>query len=296
MIAPDLETAIDALAGARRRGPRDRAVHRRRHFDRVRHSGLPLPGRVVDQEPADPVRRVLASQEMRDEAWRRRFAMEEQFAAARPGRGHLALASLYRAGKAPARDHAEHRQSASGLGHCSRTRDRAARQYHLRHLPRLRQALRARVGARALRRSAAAARPIAPAAAATSRPRRSPSVRRCRSARCGAPSRLTLDCDLFLAIGSSLVVWPAAGFPLDGETQWRAPRDHQSRSRPNSTKLPILSCATTSERCYLLSSPIDFGNAGKDVHSHPTSFSCADCILVFSVRRAGCYLRVAADS
>ena len=25
---------------------------------------------------------------------------------------------------------------------------------------------------------------------------------------------LTLDCDLFLAVGSSLVVWPAAGFPL----------------------------------------------------------------------------------
>jgi NAD-dependent deacetylase len=25
---------------------------------------------------------------------------------------------------------------------------------------------------------------------------------------------LTLGCDLFLAIGSSLVVWPAAGFPL----------------------------------------------------------------------------------
>ncbi len=25
---------------------------------------------------------------------------------------------------------------------------------------------------------------------------------------------MTLDCDLFLAVGSSLVVWPAAGFPL----------------------------------------------------------------------------------
>ena len=25
---------------------------------------------------------------------------------------------------------------------------------------------------------------------------------------------LTRDCDLFLVIGSSLVVWPAAGFPL----------------------------------------------------------------------------------
>ena len=26
--------------------------------------------------------------------------------------------------------------------------------------------------------------------------------------------QMTLDCDLFLAVGSSLVVWPAAGFPL----------------------------------------------------------------------------------
>ena len=44
----------------------------------------------------------VASQEARDESWRRRFAMEEVFAAAKPGRGHRALASLYRAGKIPA--------------------------------------------------------------------------------------------------------------------------------------------------------------------------------------------------
>src|SRR6201985_2739863 len=44
----------------------------------------------------------VASQEARDESWRRRFAMEATFAAARPGRGHRALASLYRAGKIPA--------------------------------------------------------------------------------------------------------------------------------------------------------------------------------------------------
>src|SRR5580704_10449556 len=43
----------------------------------------------------------LASQEARNESWRRRFAMEDCFRAARPGRGHLALASLYRSGKAP---------------------------------------------------------------------------------------------------------------------------------------------------------------------------------------------------
>ena len=31
----------------------------------------------------------VASQSARDESWRRRFAMEEVFAAAKPGRGHL---------------------------------------------------------------------------------------------------------------------------------------------------------------------------------------------------------------
>src|SRR5579871_3171159 len=34
----------------------------------------------------------VASQDARDESWRRRFAMEEVFAAAKPGRGHRALA------------------------------------------------------------------------------------------------------------------------------------------------------------------------------------------------------------
>src|SRR5262249_58398834 len=44
----------------------------------------------------------VTSQEMRDEAWRRRFALEQNFAKAKPGRGHRALASLYRSGKSPA--------------------------------------------------------------------------------------------------------------------------------------------------------------------------------------------------
>src|SRR2546425_7317905 len=44
----------------------------------------------------------VSSTEARAEAWRRRFAMEETFAAAKPGRGHRALASLYKAGQTPA--------------------------------------------------------------------------------------------------------------------------------------------------------------------------------------------------
>src|SRR6266436_10272123 len=60
------------------------------------------PGGLWTKNQPIPFDEFLASQEMRDEAWRRRFAMEDRFAAARPGRGHLALASFYRAGKAPA--------------------------------------------------------------------------------------------------------------------------------------------------------------------------------------------------
>src|SRR5207237_2905330 len=57
------------------------------------------PGGLWTKNRPIPFDEFLASQEMRNEAWRRRFAMEEPFAHAKPGRGHLALASLYRAGK-----------------------------------------------------------------------------------------------------------------------------------------------------------------------------------------------------
>ena len=46
---------------------------------------------------------------------------------------------------------------------------------------------------------------------------------------------LSRDCDLFLAIGSSLVVWPAAGFPLTAKQNGatlviinREPTDHDA--------------------------------------------------------------------
>src|SRR5215203_2209346 len=60
------------------------------------------PGGLWTKNQPIPFDAFLASQEMRDEAWRRRFALEDNFSAARPGRGHLALASLYRSGKIPA--------------------------------------------------------------------------------------------------------------------------------------------------------------------------------------------------
>jgi NAD-dependent deacetylase len=48
-----------------------------------------------------PYGEFMASAEARDEDWRRRFAMEAVFRDARPGKGHLALVALHRAGKIP---------------------------------------------------------------------------------------------------------------------------------------------------------------------------------------------------
>src|SRR3981081_1517064 len=60
------------------------------------------PGGLWTRNRPIPYDEFVASQDARDEAWRRRFAMEPTFAAAKPGRGHRALAALYKAGKIPA--------------------------------------------------------------------------------------------------------------------------------------------------------------------------------------------------
>src|SRR5262249_60412915 len=57
------------------------------------------PGGLWTKNRPIPFDEFISSQEVRNESWRRRFAMEAQFAGARPGRGHRAIASLYRAGK-----------------------------------------------------------------------------------------------------------------------------------------------------------------------------------------------------
>ena len=102
MIATDLETAIDELQelveGARVIAPFTGAGI-------STECGIPdfrSPGGLWTKNKPIPFDEFVASQEMRNEAWRRRFAMDAQFSAARPGRGHLALASLYRTGKVPA--------------------------------------------------------------------------------------------------------------------------------------------------------------------------------------------------
>ena len=101
MIATNLDSAINALrpllADAGRIVPFTGAGI-------STECGIPdfrSPGGLWTQNRPIDFSDFLASQEMRNESWKRRFAMEERFAAARPGRGHRALAALYRAGKVP---------------------------------------------------------------------------------------------------------------------------------------------------------------------------------------------------
>jgi NAD-dependent deacetylase len=213
MIAPDLETAIDSL---------QELVEAARVITPFTGAGISTecgipdfrsPGGLWTKTRPIQFEDFLTSQEMRDESWRRRFAMEHYFAAARPGRGHLALASLHRAGKAPGviTQNIDNLHQSSGIPgervielHGNNTYAvclDCAKRYELSWVK----------------------------TQFTDRGERAPDCADCGghiktatiSFGQSMPERemrraeqMTLDCDLFLAIGSSLVVWPAAGFPL----------------------------------------------------------------------------------
>ena len=101
MIAPDLKTAIDELQELVARSD---VIVPFTGAGISTECGIPdfrSPGGIWTKMRPIDFSDFLASQEARDESWRRRFAMEESFGGAKPGRGHQALATLYRAGKSP---------------------------------------------------------------------------------------------------------------------------------------------------------------------------------------------------
>jgi NAD-dependent deacetylase len=171
------------------------------------------PGGIWTKNRPIPFDEFLASQEARNESWRRRLAMMDEFAQAQPGRGHRALASLYRAGKVPAvvTQNIDNLHQVSGIApehvvelHGNTTYALCldcAQRYEVRWV-------------RERMRTGNGCAPDCPACggyiktATISFGQAMPELEMRRA------EELTLSCDLFLAIGSSLVVWPAAGFPL----------------------------------------------------------------------------------
>ena len=170
------------------------------------------PGGVWTRNRPIPYDEFVASQEARDEAWRRRFAMQATFAEARPGRGHRALASLYRAGKIPAviTQNIDNLHQMSGFAsdhvvelHGNTTYARCIGCGKSYELDWVKQRFEDEGGAPDC---ADCDEPVKTATISFGQAMPEEAMQRA--------TELAQHCDLFIAIGSSLVVWPAAGFPL----------------------------------------------------------------------------------
>jgi NAD-dependent deacetylase len=167
----------------------------------------------------------LRSKDMRDEAWRRKFAMEDSFRNAKPGRGHRALASLLQRGKLSA----VITQNIDNLHQVSGIPSKQVIELHGNgsYATCLDCGIRYELGwvKERFEKSSGSAPDCAdcggPVKSATISFGQSMPEEPMRQAEIE-----TLAADLFIAIGSSLVVWPAAGFPL--------------RAKRNGAKLVIL--------------------------------------------------------
>jgi NAD-dependent deacetylase len=213
MIAPDLETAIARLQGM---------VHEAAEIAPFTGAGISTecgipdfrsPGGLWTKNQPIMFDEFLASQEARNESWRRRFAMEDQFGGAKPGRGHLALASLYRSGKVRAviTQNIDNLHQASGIA----PQDVVELHGNTTYAECLDCARRYELGW--VRERMEGANGCAPDCQDCGGFIKTATISFGQSMPDAAMQRaqdLTLTCSLFMAIGSSLLVWPAAGFPL----------------------------------------------------------------------------------
>jgi NAD-dependent deacetylase len=213
MLAPDLDAAVASLktmiAAARVVVPFTGAGI-------STECGIPdfrSPGGFWTKNRPIPFDQFLTSQEARNESWRRRFAMGDEFGQVTPGRGHKALASLYRAGKIPAvvTQNIDNLHQDSGIAHEHVVELHGNTTYALCldcaqrfELAWVRK--RMEEGNGCVPDCSACGGFIKTATISFGQAMPDAAMRRARE--------LALACDVFLAIGSSLVVWPAAGFPL----------------------------------------------------------------------------------
>ncbi|MGE0565923.1 MAG: NAD-dependent deacetylase [Pseudolabrys sp.] len=212
MIAPDLDTAVARL---RELVDQSSVVVPFTGAGISTECGIPdfrSPGGLWTKNKPINFDDFLASQEMRNESWRRRFAMDKHFSRAEPGRGHRALATLYRIGKAPAlvTQNIDNLHQRSGVAAPDVIELHGNTTYALC----LGCAARYDLDWVWERFAAQEEAPDCPhcgghiKTATISFGQAMPIEAMQRA------EELSRACDLFLVVGSSLVVWPAAGLPL----------------------------------------------------------------------------------
>ena len=177
-------------------------------------SGIPdfrSPGGIWTRMAPIDFADFLGSEEARRETWRRRFAMEETFRAAAPNRGHRAVAELVRRGKVGAviTQNIDGLHQASGIpedrvvelhgnttyAHCLD----CARRYEI-------EALRLAFARDEMASVCDSCRGFVKTATVSFGQAMPPAAMR-------RAETETIAADLFIVAGSSLVVYPAAGFP-----------------------------------------------------------------------------------
>lgn len=178
-------------------------------------SGIPdfrSPGGLWTKMAPIDFRDFMASEEMRIEAWRRKFAMDGSFSAAEPNKGHMAVAKLVDTGKVThvITQNVDNLHQNSGVPtdrvielhgnstyatclNCGARYELAEIRSHYEAHGKPQDCQFCSGIIKSATISFGQAMPEAEMERAT---------------------EATLDCDLFIAIGSSLQVYPAAGFPI----------------------------------------------------------------------------------
>jgi len=178
-------------------------------------SGIPdfrSPGGIWTRMAPIDFRDFVSSAEMRREAWRRRFAMEDSFAQAKPNDGHKAVAALVAQGRVShvITQNIDNLHQDSGVpddrvielhgntryAKCLDCGERVELEPIRNHFERLGDPP-----------DCAACGGLVKTAT-ISFGQAMPEIEMARA------EKATLECDLFVVLGSSLVVYPAAGFPI----------------------------------------------------------------------------------
>jgi NAD-dependent deacetylase len=177
-------------------------------------SGIPdfrSPGGIWTRMAPIDFQDFVASVEMRKEAWRRRFAMEQTFSSVKPNAGHLAIAELVSKGRV---SHVI-TQNIDNLHQDSGVPARQVIELHgnTRYAKCLDCGDRMELEPIRVHFEAHGAPPDCPACggivktATISFGQAMPELEMARA------HEATVACDLFVVLGTSLVVYPAAGFP-----------------------------------------------------------------------------------
>lgn len=186
-------------------------------------SGVPdfrTPGSPWMANKPIPFDAFVESREARIEAWRRKFAMDDHYAGAAPNRGHYALARLVAEGRSPAII----TQNIDNLHQASGVPDDKVIELHG-------NGTYATCLSCGWRHELAAIRPAfeasgePPSCVMCAGPVKSATVsfgQAMPGDKMSAAQQLALEAELFLVVGSSLVVYPAATLPIIAKKQGAA--------------------------------------------------------------------------